>query len=504
MHRVPWLEVSILLVATLLRVWAIEIKPPHFDEGVNGWFADRMRVTGYYAYDPTNYHGPLYFYLVFLGQVLFGRELWALRLPAIVASIGCVWMMLRFSRFFGTPAVRWAAIAMAISPAYVFFGRYSIHESGMVFFLMLMTWGVLEIWKSGSRTGLFACVGGLTGMILTKETVVIHAGSMALAFGALWIWDRVVASSPAMPRAAATWNRRDAALAAGGGLAAILVFYSGFFHDWRLVGGIMTTVAEWFATGVGEGGHAKSEYDWGPVNFYWIALMARYEWPSLAGLAMCIRLLWPSPSQIRYLAIYGAGTLLAYSIITYKTPWCIIVMLWPFLLLFGVAVEELRRWKPALAISSPIVAAALVAVSLIPSLRLNFWTHSAPTEPYVYVQSSPEIWMLTTPLIEAAKDDPQVYHLTGQLLLDSYYPLPWMLGDFTSVGYYKDDNWPSELNGAFVVAEESKSDRVEAMLNGTYIRVEFRLRDGQEDCVVWFRAEEFRDRVDGDEVTLGQ
>ncbi len=47
------------------------MKPPHFDEGINGWFVDQMRKNGFYRYDPTNYHGPLHFYILFLAQVAF-------------------------------------------------------------------------------------------------------------------------------------------------------------------------------------------------------------------------------------------------------------------------------------------------------------------------------------------------------------------------------------------------------------------------------------------------
>ena len=49
------------------------MKPPHFDEGVNGWFVDQMTQTGFYHYDPTNYHGPFHFYVLFLAQTLLGQ-----------------------------------------------------------------------------------------------------------------------------------------------------------------------------------------------------------------------------------------------------------------------------------------------------------------------------------------------------------------------------------------------------------------------------------------------
>ena len=95
------LDGFILLTASLLRLWNLDIKPPHFDEGINGWFVDQMKISGYYRYDPENYHGPLYFYVLFVFLSLLGRNLWALRLPAVISSIAAVWIALRFDRFFG-------------------------------------------------------------------------------------------------------------------------------------------------------------------------------------------------------------------------------------------------------------------------------------------------------------------------------------------------------------------------------------------------------------------
>src|SRR5688500_11444002 len=81
-NRWAWtIDVAILLLAGFLRLAWLEIKPLHFDEGVNGWFADQMTSTGYYHYEPANFHGPLHFYILFLAQTLFGREVWVLRLP---------------------------------------------------------------------------------------------------------------------------------------------------------------------------------------------------------------------------------------------------------------------------------------------------------------------------------------------------------------------------------------------------------------------------------------
>jgi hypothetical protein len=116
------------------------------------------------------------------------------------------------------------------------------------------------------------------------------------------------------------------------------------------------------------------------------------------------------------------------------------------------------------------------------------------------VQTFPEIRRFTGPLLDLARKNPAAHQLDGQLLLDSYYPLPWMLGDFQNVGYYKEDRWPDKLDGDFIATEKSKAARVESKLAEPYYRREFRIRDAQEDCVAWFKVSVFRGQLEGEAV----
>src|SRR5204863_9161330 len=105
---VDWVPWAILGLAAFLRFLLLGMKPPHFDEGINGWFVDQMVKNGFYRYDPTNYHGPLHFYVLFLSETLFGRNLYALRLPVVLASIGSVWLALKYDRLIPRPVARLA------------------------------------------------------------------------------------------------------------------------------------------------------------------------------------------------------------------------------------------------------------------------------------------------------------------------------------------------------------------------------------------------------------
>src|SRR5947199_4400156 len=143
----PWIIVGL---GAVLRFFLLGIKPPHFDEGINGWFVDQVMKNGFYRYDPTNYHGPLHFYVLLLSQSLFGRNLWALRLPVVLVSIGCVWLTLKFEPLVGRTVSRIAALAIAISAGFVFYGRYAIHEVWLQFFSTMFILGLLSLWRSGT------------------------------------------------------------------------------------------------------------------------------------------------------------------------------------------------------------------------------------------------------------------------------------------------------------------------------------------------------------------
>ena len=494
LSKLPLLEIVIFCIAIFLRLWLIEIKPPHFDEGVNGWFADQMTANGYYHYDPTNYHGPLHFYAVFLSQTLFGRHLWALRLPAIIASVLCIWAILRFGEFFGGRTARFAALAMAVSPAYVFYGRYSIHESWQALFSILLLWGILGLWKSGGRRYIFTAVFSVAGLVLTKETYLIHAGSFFLAGLVLWGWQRLLPSRPAQPVATQLWTRDDAILAFGLSALLIVFFYSGNFLDFPSLKGLYQTFAAWFQTGVQASGHEKTTYQIGPakfpLNYYWVFLMAHYEWPALAGLAACVRYIAPSDARLRYTAIMAGGVLLAYSIIPYKTPWCITSIIWPFYLVLGGLLGELAdHWKKNYL--SWLLAAPLLTGSLVFCWRLNFEKFADDKEPYVYVQTYQEIFQLTDPLLSLAAKDPGNYHMGGLILLESYYPLPWMLGDFTRVGYYGKNQSPSDWNAGFIAVEKAREAEVEKHLTQPFFKRSFHLRSAQDECTAYFAAAPF-------------
>ena len=354
-RRLPYVRIGIVALAALLRLWQLDLRPPHFDEGVNGWFLDQIYKNGYYKYDPTNYHGPLHFYVLFVFKTLLGRNLWALRLPvAIIGTLTVDWFF-RFQRFFGLRACAWAACAMAVSPGFLYYQRDAIHETWLVFFLVVACWGLLGLWQEGQLKYLWAAGLGLTGMILTKETYIIHVGCLLLALPLVVVLEqylpslRTIVSSlpplppepregraPLLPGLATTtvsfdihcapqqWRWTYLLAVAGTGLALIVLFYSGTFHHWKGLEGLITAYAPWGKKANEGEGHNKP-------FLYWLQLVWHNEpWVFFGLLASVRYAVLPSVPdwRARLLAVYALGNMAAYSLIPYKTPWCVMAWAW--------------------------------------------------------------------------------------------------------------------------------------------------------------------------------
>jgi len=490
---VPWL---IIALAAFLRFFLLGIKPPHFDEGINGWFVDQVMKNGFYRYDPTNYHGPLHFYVLLLFESLFGRNVWALRLPIVLVSIACVWLALKFEPLVGSKVSRIAALAMAVSPGFVFYGRYAIHEVWLQFFSMMFILGLLGLWRRGTLTYLWYAGAGLTGMILTKETYAIHVACALLAIPTLAV-SYALNRFPDTKPAKQTWSWIDLAMVVIVGGFAVIFFYSGTFFNWSGVKGLYLAFKAWTETGAAGHGHEKAWDYWlkimGPTWEVGRADFLGYELPMLVGLILCLFCQKFKDLSLRYLAIYGVGSFVAYSYVKYKTPWCVISFGWPFLFVFGGAILLVRPKHLRLA---QRIIGVLLAISLGSSIWLNYFRCSSPDEPYAYVQTYNDMFKLTKPLLTLAKRDPSNYHLIGHLIRSSVYPLPWVLGDFDRVGYYE-GSMPPNLDGDFLLVQQDKIKDVESKLKGTYYTEMMTLRNYQDPSKIFFSANVFKDVFPG-------
>jgi uncharacterized protein (TIGR03663 family) len=130
-------------IAILIRVYWIDLKPLHHDEGVNGFFLTTLFREGVYKYDAGNYHGPTLYYIALAFTKILGLETFAIRYSVVIFGVGIVVLTLFLRRYLGSIGALSAALFLALSPGMVFVSRYFIHEILFVFFTYAMVVGIV-------------------------------------------------------------------------------------------------------------------------------------------------------------------------------------------------------------------------------------------------------------------------------------------------------------------------------------------------------------------------
>ncbi len=146
---------AILLVGAFLRFYDLALKPLHHDEGVNGFFLQRLVKEGVYHYDPSNYHGPTLYYLTLVSTSVnsffhgnSGLSTVAVRLVPALFGVATIWLVLCLRRHIGSLGSLAAAALLAVSPGAVFMSRYFIHESLFTFFTLGIVVAWLKYWDA--------------------------------------------------------------------------------------------------------------------------------------------------------------------------------------------------------------------------------------------------------------------------------------------------------------------------------------------------------------------
>ena len=267
---------TILAVAAFLRVYALELKPMHHDEGVNGFFLMNLVRNGAYRYDPSNYHGPTF--------VLFDAAVGdALRTKYYCSAAGhCFlwdrecWSNTSVAALCRNHRRPLAAALVAVSPGAVYYSRYFIHEELFIFFTLGVVVALLRFHETLKVLYLMLAAASAALLFATKETAFVSIGTLGLAWIVARWWvpakgGRSANGNAARLRRSNSREPTPAWMSVFGGrertigllVAAIIVFvflnilfYSSFFSNWAGVSGAIESLKVWSKTGASDF-HAK-------------------------------------------------------------------------------------------------------------------------------------------------------------------------------------------------------------------------------------------------------
>ncbi len=451
------LTLVLLLVAgaaLALRWPSLDQRPMHNDEAVNAIKFGQLWNHEGYRYDPNEHHGPSLFYATFaLERLSAAPDLdhytdARLRFVTVLFGLGLLLLLPLVSDGLGRQGVIWAAVFTATSPALVFYSRYFIHEMLLVFFTFLATVGGWRYWRTRGIGWILLAGAGLGLMAATKETFVITLAAGTLAIGLNQVWNRVLdASVP--PVKAAPLDRWHIAAALGACLIIALVLFSSFFSNPNGPVDSIRTYLPWAHRAAGDSPHI---YPW---YFYLQRLLFFHTgngpvWTEAVILFLAIigaiagfrrkRLAGANASFVRFLALYTFGLTAFYSLIAYKTPWCLLSFWHGAILLAGVGAAVLIRTARTGAVRIAVRGLLLAGAA---HLAWQAWradtTYAAdPRNPYVYAQTSPDILNLVKQIEGLATVDPRGHKLLIKVMASEgdYWPLPWYLRDFEQAGWW--------------------------------------------------------------------
>ncbi|HEX3558413.1 MAG TPA: flippase activity-associated protein Agl23 [Pyrinomonadaceae bacterium] len=452
-----WLVASlvILMAATAFRIYALDLKPMHHDEGVNGFFLTNLLRQGVYHYDPANYHGPTLYYLTLPIVALFGLNTFAVRFVTAAFGIATVWLVLSLRRWVGAVGALTAAALVAVSPACVFYSRYFIHESLFVFFALGIVVAALRFYETGAATYLLLASASAAMLFATKETAFISVGTLALAWLVAVAWATLTSDARgARGRKKNAGGDKGLAQFVAGGQAPLafafafafalfafiwILFYSSFFTYWK---GVFWDSFEafrvWKQTGMSEF-HSK------PLDTY-----VRWLWQEeapillLAVVGTLVALFERRKNRFAIFAgAWGFGLLAAYSLISYKTPWLVLSFVVPLAVIGGYGVQAVGRWAAGggsrlaaaqrRAVTLVVVAVALV-VCVYQAFVVNFREYD--NDRYIYVYSHTQRQALDM-LKEVERASARADTKEPGIIVASpeYWPLPWYFRDNSHVGY---------------------------------------------------------------------
>jgi len=450
--RIAGIFLATVLLAAGLRVPSLAQRPMHCDEAVHAAKMGTLLEQGRYEYDPEEYHGPTLYYLTLLPARLQGAvrytDLDEITLRSVPAAIGILLVAahLLLVPLIGVRAAAAAALLTAVSPAMVFYSRYYIQETLLVFFsfgALISVCRYLHKPGAGWAISAGACLGL---MHATKETSVIAFVSLLGGLFLTLAFERWCGNALAPSQQRST--RQHVLLAI---LTAMLVsglFFSSFLSSPRGVADSITAYRTYFERAGTNSWHTQrwhyylglllySRLDGGPVwteglivGLAVVGFLAGLRRDGMSGV---------DPRTLRLLGFYTLLMVTVYSLIPYKTPWCVLGCLHGMVLLAGVGAVRLLRASRNARIGTLVFVFLCAAVAHLgwQAWAGSFRFEADPRNPYVYAHTGKDVFVIAGRVEALARAHPQGLSTPIQIISrENLWPLPWYLRRFPAVRWW--------------------------------------------------------------------
>jgi uncharacterized protein (TIGR03663 family) len=466
---------TLFLLAMGLRWAFLDNKPFHHDESQHAYFSYQLYRGNGYAYDPL-LHGPFQFETTALMYLIFGPNEFAARLGDTLFGITLVGLPFFLRRQLGKAGALILTAAIALSPTFVYFGRWEREDAFVTFWTMLLFVLFFNFLDRPSRPLLVALGASWAFAFSVKESTFITAFIFGLFVLATMAYEYV--RLPAERQQALNAFRQvglESLLYAAAAFAIVFtVLFSTFFtHPTGVWDGLTKSISYWLAQhDVKRGGQP-----W----FYYVQLLPAYE-PlavvfGIAGGVLAL-LRWRTRFAL-FLTWYSIMSLIIYSWAGEKMPWLTLQMLIPLMTVAALALGHLWETRPNLWRTIGLTLAGLLGLYIIHSMTMLTFVNAAnPVEMYVYVQTS---WDVETAVGEIQGLQRRYANTNAgnvddalRVDIDSYdgsdWPWAWYLRDAKGIQYPRMDQPNYVPQAPVLIVTAGSNDRIAPQLSGYIVR----------------------------------
>jgi 4-amino-4-deoxy-L-arabinose transferase-like glycosyltransferase len=407
-RRAAWLFLALAAMAAAFRFPQLAARPMHADEAVNADKLGTLLEQGRYEYSTVDYHGPTLYYVALAAARARGItryvDLNEAVLRAVTAAIGVLLVAAHFwlIPYLGLPAAALAALFTAVSPAMVYYSRYFIHETLLVFLTFCALLAVLAYLRRPSAEWALGA-GALFGlMFATKETWIIAAGCMAVAG-----LDKLKHVLPRHLIFATIAFLAIAVLANPRGIVDSVLAYRTYFA--RGAGVNTVHVHPWY--------------------FYFQCLRAEV----LIALLALVGLF--ASNAPRFLKIYTVLMVAIYCAIPYKAPWNVLSFWQASILLAGAGTVWLAQRIPKLLV---IALVGIGVAQLGWQARADSFRYASdPRNPWVYAHTGTDVFLIVKQVDALAAVHPLGRAMPIQIFThENLWPLPWYFRRYSGVRWW--------------------------------------------------------------------
>eukprot|EP00808_Paulinella_micropora_P029508 g42310.t1 len=450
------LLLGFLALFAFLIAWQITARPLHHDEGVNCFFMERLIENNDWKYDPENYHGPILYYVtlvfVWLHNFAFDEPFTSLAgmtvtcirsVPAVVGVLHLLLIAFGTRHRLGNLGALLAVVLTGFCNDQLWISRYFIHENFFTFFTLAVYVCGTKYFDTNISFWIALLGASCACLHASKEFAVVHCIILLLADMcsrvALWILNKC---EQPWPLDASYWGGAKARFQQQPAqplyfllafVAVWLPLFSSFFTNFQGLIDSVRTYSYWFKTGFGVSGHEKPFLWW----LYGV-LFPTETFPTLAAIVSGCVVLWKREQRGLMLLFWALGNLGCYSLLPYKTVWCVPAILLPMLLLNAYGFATLIGHfavSPRVEERLTAVAGVLAAIALgilfdwvVFAYDLNYvrWDGEG-IYPQPYVHTTREIYPLIDWIDRAAAADGRGRDMPLRFTCDPYHPLPFYL-----------------------------------------------------------------------------